>query len=55
MTAIPVEGQTASQSVMDVEREYLLQNYSRYPLVLRRGKGAYVYDLDGKMPFNAMQ
>ena len=33
---------------MDLEREYLLQNYSRYPLVLRRGKGAYVYDIDGK-------
>src|SRR5216684_4056546 len=48
MTPTPVEAPTASQSVMDVEREYLLQNYSRYPLVLRRGKGAYVYDLDGK-------
>jgi len=33
---------------MDLERDYLLQNYARYPLVLRRGKGAYVYDLDGK-------
>jgi len=33
---------------MDLEREYLLQNYARYPLVLGRGKGAYVYDLDGK-------
>src|SRR6185295_15982054 len=48
MTAIPVEGQSASQSVMDLEREYLLQNYARCPLVLGRGKGAYVYDLDGK-------
>jgi predicted acetylornithine/succinylornithine family transaminase len=33
---------------MDLERACLLQNYSRYPLVLRRGKGPYVYDLDGK-------
>src|SRR5436309_2917056 len=33
---------------MDLEREYLLQNYGRYPLALRSGKGAYVYDLDGK-------
>jgi 4-aminobutyrate aminotransferase-like enzyme len=33
---------------MDLEREYLLQNYARYPLVLRRGKGPYVYDLQGK-------
>ena len=33
---------------MELEREYLLQNYARYPLVLHRGKGAYVYDLGGK-------
>src|SRR5713101_3547915 len=48
MTPTPAEAPTASQAVMDLEREYLLQNYSRYPLVLRRGKGAYVYDLEGK-------
>jgi predicted acetylornithine/succinylornithine family transaminase len=48
MTATPVEALSASQSIMDLEREYLLQNYARYPLVLRRGKGPYVYDLDGK-------
>src|SRR5438128_11629374 len=48
MTAPPVEASSASQAVMELEREYLLQNYSRYPLVLRGGKGAYVYDLDGK-------
>jgi acetylornithine/N-succinyldiaminopimelate aminotransferase len=33
---------------MDLERRYLLQNYARYPLVLHRGKGCYLYDLDGK-------
>jgi predicted acetylornithine/succinylornithine family transaminase len=33
---------------MDLEREYLLQNYARYPLVLARGKGCLVYGLDGK-------
>ena len=48
MTAPPVEAPSASQSVMNLEREYLLQNYARYPLVLRRGKGPYVYDLEGK-------
>jgi len=32
---------------MDLERQYLLQNYARYPLVIHRGKGAYVYDLAG--------
>ena len=39
---------TTSSDVMALEREYLLQNYARYPLVLRRGKGCYVYDLNGK-------
>jgi predicted acetylornithine/succinylornithine family transaminase len=33
---------------MDLERQYLLQNYGRYPLVLHRGKGCFVFDLDGK-------
>lgn len=33
---------------MDLERDYLLQNYARYPLVLARGKGCYVYDTAGK-------
>lgn len=31
-----------------LEQQYVLQNYSRYPLLLRRGKGCYVYDADGK-------
>ena len=30
--------------VRALESEYLLQNYARYPLVLDRGKGCYVYD-----------
>jgi len=33
---------------MDIERDYLLQNYARYPLVLARGKGSYVYDTEGR-------
>ena len=33
---------------MDLEKEYLLQNYARYPLVLARGKGCYLYDFAGK-------
>lgn len=33
---------------MDLEKEYLLQNYARYPLVLGRGKGCWVYDLEGR-------
>jgi acetylornithine/N-succinyldiaminopimelate aminotransferase len=33
--------------IMSLESQYLLQNYARYPLVLARGKGCYVYDLKG--------
>jgi acetylornithine/N-succinyldiaminopimelate aminotransferase len=35
-------------SVVDLEREFVLQNYARYPVVLHRGKGCFVYDTDGK-------
>lgn len=47
-SAIPqaVEASTLDQ-VRQVEQEYLLQNYARYPLLLHRGKGCYVYDSDG--------
>src|SRR3954465_10406469 len=31
-----------------LEEQYLLQNYARYPLALRRGKGCYVYDVEGR-------
>src|ERR1700739_4719603 len=39
---------TAPPSVVDLEKQYLLQNYARFPLVLHRGKGCFVYDTDGK-------
>ncbi|MGH9631608.1 MAG: aminotransferase class III-fold pyridoxal phosphate-dependent enzyme, partial [Bryobacteraceae bacterium] len=39
---------SAKQNIVDLENEYLLQNYSRYPLALTRGKGCYMYDTDGK-------
>jgi acetylornithine/N-succinyldiaminopimelate aminotransferase len=37
----------ALEQLMGLERSYLLQNYARYPLALHRGKGCYVYDLEG--------
>jgi len=43
-----MEPAVASTSVIDLEKQYLLQNYARYPLVLHRGKGCYVYDTSGK-------
>ncbi len=33
---------------MEMERAYLLQNYARYPLVLKRGKGCWLYDISGR-------
>jgi acetylornithine/N-succinyldiaminopimelate aminotransferase len=36
-----------TQPIMDLEREFLLQNYARYPLVLDRGEGCHVYDVEG--------
>jgi acetylornithine/N-succinyldiaminopimelate aminotransferase len=39
---------TVSQEVMDLEREYLLQNYARYPLALHRGEGPRIWDVEGK-------
>ncbi len=34
--------------MIELEKQYLLQNYARYPLVLARGKGCYLYDTSGK-------
>ncbi|MEO5922654.1 MAG: aspartate aminotransferase family protein [Bryobacteraceae bacterium] len=44
MSEVPV----ASPSVIDQEKQYLFQNYSRFPLILTRGRGSYVYDNTGK-------
>ena len=38
----------ATPSVIDLEKQYLFQNYARFPLILTRGKGCYVYDSAGK-------
>ncbi|MBC7927304.1 MAG: aspartate aminotransferase family protein [Bryobacteraceae bacterium] len=37
-----------SEEIMALEREYLLQHYARYPVVLSHGKGAYLWDTDGR-------
>jgi acetylornithine/N-succinyldiaminopimelate aminotransferase len=47
-SAPPSTVDESAQTIMDLEREYLLQNYARYPLVLARGKGSYVFDTAGK-------
>ena len=47
-TAHPPLAGSSAQSIMDMEREHLLQNYARYPLAVVRGKGCYVYDPEGR-------
>ncbi len=51
MSAIPppeLEAPSISfDQIKELEEAYLLQNYARYPLALHRGKGCYVYDLEG--------
>lgn len=51
-TALSAELQSdpilSPDEVMSLEKQYLLQNYGRYPLVIDRGKGCYLYDKGGK-------
>ena len=44
----PQPDRSPAQVIQDLEAGYLLGNYSRHPLVVRRGKGCYVWDLEGK-------
>src|SRR5271163_14037 len=47
--AAPAEHPSPVDSaVINLEKQYLLQNYARFPLVIHRGKGCYVYDTSGK-------
>jgi acetylornithine/N-succinyldiaminopimelate aminotransferase len=47
-STLPPVVENLAQATMDLERDYLLQNYARYPLVLARGKGCYLYDTEGR-------
>src|ERR1035438_10810878 len=53
-TALPPVGAQRAQELMDLEKKYLLQNYARYPLALARGKGCWVYDLEGRRYLDMM-
>jgi len=43
-----VAASVETPSVEELEKQYLLQNYARLPLVVHRGKGCYVYDTSGR-------
>jgi len=50
-THIPVESNlpmATLEQIVELERKYLLQTYNRYPVGLSRGKGVFLYDLEGK-------
>ncbi len=36
------------QEIVDREEKFLLNTYARYPLAIARGKGVYVYDVEGR-------
>jgi acetylornithine/N-succinyldiaminopimelate aminotransferase len=36
------------EQIADLEKRYLLGTYNRYPVVLTRGKGVFLYDLDDR-------
>ncbi|MBI4873137.1 MAG: aspartate aminotransferase family protein [Acidobacteria bacterium] len=48
MSTMETGGTDACEAIQALEKQYLIQNYGRYPLCLHRGKGCYVYDTGGK-------
>jgi acetylornithine/N-succinyldiaminopimelate aminotransferase len=36
------------EQIAELERKYLLQTYNRYPVLLTRGKGVFLYDIEGE-------
>src|SRR6202050_2171807 len=36
------------EQIADLERQYLLQTYNRHPIAFSRGKGVFLFDLEGK-------
>jgi len=44
----PAASPASFDQIAERERKYLLQTYNRYPLVLTRGKGVFLYDIAGK-------
>ncbi len=39
---------TPFEEIAERERRFLLQTYSRYPIAIARGRGVFLYDLEGK-------
>jgi acetylornithine/N-succinyldiaminopimelate aminotransferase len=39
---------TATEQIIERERQFLLHTYNRYPLAVARGKGCFLFDVEGK-------
>lgn len=43
----PVSSLSTLEGIAELERQYLVPTYSRYPVVLERGKGVFLFDTEG--------
>jgi acetylornithine/N-succinyldiaminopimelate aminotransferase len=51
LVVLPIESSLPMKTfeqIAELERRYLLGTYNRYPIVLTRGKGVFLYDLDDR-------
>src|SRR5579863_3149424 len=39
---------STAEEIIQREKQFLLQTYNRYPIVIERGKGVFLFDLEGK-------
>lgn len=51
-TVVSQEVKTTSQQLMELEEQYGAHNYHPLPVVLHRGEGIYVWDVEGKRYFD---
>ena len=52
MTVTKSRKKTATERMMLLEEKYGAHNYHPLPVVLHKGKGVYVWDVDGKKYFD---
>ncbi|HXJ89509.1 MAG TPA: aspartate aminotransferase family protein [Candidatus Binatia bacterium] len=48
METVTQTSPTTLETIAALERQYLLPTYNRYPVVLARGKGVFLFDTEGK-------
>jgi len=48
MTTLTNTSSATFEQIAERERKFLLQTYNRYPVVVARGKGVFLYDIEGK-------